>query len=68
MAVQLRSGKELSSNRAEKKERFKHEEVKETGKEDRKNNSEGATETENKMHTEQQGKNCEQKQKDKVQA
>ena len=53
MAVQLRSGKELSSSRAKKKERFKHEEMKETGKEDRKNNSEWATETENKMLTEQ---------------
>ena len=66
MAVQLRSGKELSSNRAEKKERSEHEELKETRKEDKKNNSEWAAETENKMHTEQQGKNCEQKQKEKV--
>ena len=68
MAVQLRSGKELSSSRVGKKERSEQEEVKETGKEDRKNNSEWAAETENKMHTKQQGKNCEQKQKEKVQA
>ena len=68
MAIQLRSGKELSNSRAEKKERSEQEEVKETGKEDRKNNSEWAAETKNKMHTEQQRKNCEQKQKEKVQA
>ena len=51
MAVQLRSGKELSSSKAEKKEKSEHEEVKETGKEYKKNNSEWAAETENKMHT-----------------
>ena len=66
MAVQLRSGKELSSNRAEKKERSEQEKVKETGKEDRRNNLEWVVETNNKVHTEQQGKNCEQKQKEKV--
>ena len=53
MAIKLRSGKELSSSRAEKKERSEQEEVKETGKEDRKNNSEWTAETENKMHTKQ---------------
>ena len=58
----------MSSSRAEKKERSEQEEVKETGEEDRKNNSEWAVETENKVHTEQHGKNCEQKQKEKVQA
>ena len=67
MAVQLRSGKEVNNSRAKKKERFEQEEVKETGEEDRKNNSEWAAETENKMHTEQHGKNCEQQQKEKVQ-
>ena len=67
MAVQLRSSKELSSSRAEKKERSEQEEVKETGKEDRKNNSEWAAETDNKVHTEQQGKNYEQKHKEKGQ-
>ena len=40
MADQLRSGKELSSSRAEKKEGSEQEDVKETGEEDRKNNSE----------------------------
>ena len=60
MAVQLRSGKELSSNIVENKERSEQEEVKETGKEDRKSNSEWAAETENKMHTKEHGKNCEQ--------
>ena len=58
----------MSSSRAKKKERSEQEEVKETGKEDRKNNSEWPAETDNKVHTEQQGKNCEQKQKGKVQA
>ena len=42
--------------------------MKETGKEYRKNNLEWVAETDNKVHTEQQGKNCEQKQKEKVQA
>ena len=58
----------MSSSRAEKKERSEQEEVKETGEEDRKNNSEWTVETENKVHTEQHGKNCEQKQKEKAQA
>ena len=57
MVVHLRSGKELSSSRTKKKEGSEQEEVKETGEEDRKNNSEWATETENKMFTEQHGKN-----------
>ena len=68
MAVQLRSGKELSNNIVENKERSEQEEVKETGKEDRKNNSEWAAKTENKMYTKEHGKNCEQQQKKRVQA
>ena len=60
MAVKMRSGKEWSSSRAEKKKGSKEEEVKETREEDRKNNSELAAKTENKVHTEQHGKNCEQ--------
>ena len=52
MAIQLRSGKEVNNNRVEKKERSEQEEVKETGEEDRKNNSGWAAKTENKMHTE----------------
>ena len=66
MAVQLRSGKEVSSSRAEKKEMSEQEEEKEIGEDDIKNNSEWTVETENKVHTEQHGKNCEQKQKEKV--
>ena len=42
MAFQLRSGKQLISGRAEKKEWSEQEKVKETGKEDRKNNLEWA--------------------------
>ena len=45
MAVQSRSGKEVNSSRAEKKEMFEQEEVKETGEDDRKNNSECTVET-----------------------
>ena len=68
MAVQLRSGKELSNTRAERKEKTEQEEEEETRRENRKNSSELTAETENKVHTEQQEKNCEQKQKEKVQA
>ena len=68
MAVQLRSGKELSSSRAEKKEKTDQEEKKETRKENRKSSSELIAETENKVQTEKPRKNCEQKQKEKVQA
>ena len=53
MAVQLRSGKEVSSSRSEKKERSKQEDVKETGEEDRNNNLEWTAETENKVYIEQ---------------
>ena len=63
MAVQLRSGKEVSSSRVEKKERFEQEKDKVTGEGDRKKNSEWTAETENKVHTEQHKKNNEQKQK-----
>ena len=59
MAVQRRSGKEVNRSRVEKKEMFGQEEVKENREDDRKNNSEWTAETENKVHTEQQGKNCE---------
>ena len=66
MAIQPRSGKEVSISRVEKKEISEQEEEKETGEDDIKNNSECTVETENKVHTEQHGKNCEQKQKEKV--
>ena len=52
MAVQLRSGKELSSSKEENKERSEQEEEKETGKENRKSSSEWTIETENKVHIE----------------
>ena len=68
MAVQLRSGKEMISSRAENKEMSEQEEEKETEEEDRKNNSEWTVETENKLQTEQHKKNSKQKQKEKVQA
>ena len=48
MVVQLRSGKELSNSRVERKEKTEQEEEEETGRENRKSSSE----TENKVHTE----------------
>ena len=68
MAIQLRSGKELRNSRVEKKEKTEQEEDEETGRENRNSSSELTAETENKVQTEQPGKNCEQKQKEKVQA
>ena len=61
MAVQLRSGKELSSSIAEKKEKIEQEEDEEIGRENRKSSSELTIETENKVQTKQPGKNNEQK-------
>ena len=52
MAVQLRSGKEVSSSKTGKKKRSEQEEEKETGKENRKNSSKWTAETEKKVHTE----------------
>ena len=46
MAVQLRSGREMSSSRAEKNEKTDKKEEKEIGKEDRMSNSEQTAETE----------------------
>ena len=66
MEIQPRSGKEVSISRVEKKEMSEEEEEKETGEDNIKNNSECIVETQNKVHTEQRGKNCEQKQKEKV--
>ena len=68
MAIQLRSGKELSNNRAERKEKTKQEEEEEAGREHRKSSSELTTETENKVQIEQPRKNYEEQQKEKVQA
>ena len=68
MAIQLRSGKELSNSRTEKKEKTEQEEEEETGRKNRKSISELTAETENKVQSEHPGKNCEQQQKEKVQA
>ena len=43
MAVQLRSGREMSSNRAKKNEKTDQKEEKEIGKEDRRSDSEQTT-------------------------
>ena len=51
MTVQLRSGKEMSSNRVEKKEKTDQKEYKEIGREDRMSNSEQTVETEKQMQT-----------------
>ena len=55
MAVQLRSGKELSNNRTEKKEKTEQEEEEETERKNRRSSSELTAETENKVQTEQLG-------------
>ena len=68
MAVQLRSGREMSSSRAEKKDMTYQKEEKEIGREDKRSNSEQTIETEKQMQTEQLGVTCEQKQKEKIQA
>ena len=68
MAVQPRSGKELSNNKTEKKEKTEQEEEEETERKNRRSSSELTAETENKVQTEQLGENCEQKQKEKVHA
>ena len=49
MVVQLRSGKELSNNRVEKKEKIEQEEEEETGRKNIKSSSELTAETENKV-------------------
>ena len=56
MAIQLRSGKDLSNSRAEKKEKTDQEEDEEIGRKNRKSISELTVETENKVQTEQLGK------------
>ena len=69
MAVQLRSGKEVSSSsRAENKEKTDQEEDKANGREDEKSMSKRTTKEENQKQTEQLEKSCGQKQKEKVQA
>ena len=68
MEVHLRGGKELSNNRVEKTEKIEQEEEEETGRKNRKSSLELAADIENKVQNEQPGENCEQKQKEKVQA
>ena len=68
IAVQLRSGKELSNSRAEKTKKTWQEEEEETRRKNRKSSSELTIDTENKVQNEQPGENCEQNQKEKVQA
>ena len=69
MAVQLRSGKEVSSSsRAKNKEKTDQEEDKVNGGEDEKSMSERTTKEEKHKQIEQPEKSCGQKQKGKVQA
>ena len=68
MAVQLRSGREISSSRVEKKEKIDQKEVKEIVREDRRINSKQTADTEKQVQIEQPGVTCEQKQKEKIQA
>ena len=56
MAIQLRSGKELSNSRAEKKEKTKQEEEEETRRKNRKSSSKLTAEIEKKLQTEKPGK------------
>ena len=68
MAVQLRSGKEMSNIRAEEKEKTGQKEDKATGGDNGRSKIEKTTETEKQMQTEQLEKVSEQKQKEKVEA
>ena len=68
MAVQLRSGKEMSNSRAEEKEKTYQKEEKATGGDNGRSKTEKTIETEKKVQTEQPEKNSEQKQKEKVKA
>ena len=52
MVVQLRSGKEMSNNRVEKKENIYQKEEKEIGREDRRSNSEQTAVTKKQVQTE----------------
>ena len=68
MAIQLRSGKEVSSNSKKEKKEKTDEEEEAIGKEEEKNMSEKTTDAEKQNLTEQPEKSCELKQKEKVQA
>ena len=66
MAVQLRSGKEMSNSRAEEKEKTDKKEEKAIGGDNGKSKTEKNTEIEKQVHPEQLEKSSEQKQKEKV--
>ena len=68
MAVQLRSGREMSNSRAEEKEKTNQKEKKATGGDNGKSMTERTIETEKQVQTEQLEKSNEQKQKEKVTA
>ena len=58
----------MSNSRVEKKEKTEQEDEEKTRRKNRKRCSELTAETENKLKTQQPRENCEQKQKEKVQA
>ena len=68
MAVQLRSGKKVSSSRVEEKDKTDKKEEKATGGDNGKSMTERITEIEKQVQTEHPKKSCEQKQKEKVKA
>ena len=59
MAVQLRSGREMINNKAEKKEKIDQKEKKEIGRDDRRSNSEQTAKTEKQVQTKQPVVTCE---------
>ena len=61
MAVQLRSGKEMSNSRAEEKEKINKKEEKATGGDNGRSKKERTVETEKQVQTEQPEKSSEQK-------
>ena len=67
MAVQLRSGREMSS-KTEQKEKTDQKEEKATGGENGKSMAKRSTETEKQVQTKRPEKSCEHKQKEKVKA
>ena len=67
MAVQLRSGKEVSNNSIKERKERTEEEQEETEKEEKKNMPEKTTEARKQAQTEKPERSCEQKQKEKAQ-
>ena len=66
MAVQLRSGKEMSNSRAEDKEKTDQKVEKATGGDNGRSKTEKIVEIEKHVHTKQLEKSSEQKNKEKV--